>query len=248
MFGYRPSETDPNTDPHSFEVSPGSPAVAPPSLVVKNGLGYDFWTRSWPPPRTPTKGNRRSKTCSDLPDNTPNPHLWYAPKTMPAVASRSPRTFRLRPSRRPLFAANLQGVRGVAHPWFSAIAAFKAKSGDTVAATEPVADYLLGGHGYRQRHPVRLPGRHHERVDPSPQDITLEERILHQAPGQGIRLQPTGGRLAHHFDPTDREMEFPSSASTKRCRRPVTTTSPGCWPRSRDRRSPWLRRYVDGAL
>ena len=41
-------------------------------------------------------------------------------------------------------------VRRVADPWFDAIAAFKAKYGGTpVATTEPVADYLLAGHGGR---------------------------------------------------------------------------------------------------
>src|SRR5271154_4347090 len=37
-------ETDPNTDPHSFEVSPQVAAqIASAFLIVKNGVGYDSW-------------------------------------------------------------------------------------------------------------------------------------------------------------------------------------------------------------
>ncbi len=37
-------ETDPNTDPHTFEVSPKIAAqIAGAALIVKNGIGYDSW-------------------------------------------------------------------------------------------------------------------------------------------------------------------------------------------------------------
>src|SRR5580698_1027225 len=37
-------ETDPNTDPHSFEVSPKvATEIASADLIVKNGIGYDDW-------------------------------------------------------------------------------------------------------------------------------------------------------------------------------------------------------------
>ncbi|MGF4001758.1 metal ABC transporter substrate-binding protein, partial [Staphylococcus aureus] len=37
-------ETDPNTDPHTFEVNPKvAGEIASADLVVKNGVGYDAW-------------------------------------------------------------------------------------------------------------------------------------------------------------------------------------------------------------
>ena len=57
----------------------------------------------------------------------------------------------------------------------AAIAAFKAKyAGTPVATTEPVADYLLQAMGIGQPDAVPVPGRHHERRRPAPQDVTLE--------------------------------------------------------------------------
>ena len=64
-----------------------------------------------------------------LPDDTPNPHLWYDPPTMPAVAKAMAADLAalepgargvLRGQRWPTFDASLQ-------PWLDAIAAFKAK-------------------------------------------------------------------------------------------------------------------------
>ena len=63
-----------------------------------------------------------------LPTDTPNPHLWYSPKTMPAVASVIAKDLEkldpthavvLRRRTCATFDASLQ-------PWLQAIAAFKA--------------------------------------------------------------------------------------------------------------------------
>ncbi|HXQ42964.1 MAG TPA: zinc ABC transporter substrate-binding protein, partial [Candidatus Udaeobacter sp.] len=81
-------ETDPNTDPHTFEVSPQVAAqIASASLIVKNGVGYD----SWADKIIAAAPNADRKVIDvqhllGLPDSTPNPHLWYDPKTMPTVA------------------------------------------------------------------------------------------------------------------------------------------------------------------
>ncbi len=81
-------ETDPNTDPHTFEVSPKIAAqIAGAALIVKNGIGYD----SWADKIIAAAPNATRKVIDvqhllGLPDNTPNPYLWDDPKTMPAVA------------------------------------------------------------------------------------------------------------------------------------------------------------------
>ena len=150
---------NPNTDPHTFESSPDvAREVSRAQLIVQNGLGYDdFMTKM--ESAAPKRG-RKVIVVQDLlglPDSTPNPHLWYDPKTMPAVAKALGAALAaIEPSHASYFQANVQKFDASLDPWLSAIAAFKAKYGGTpVATTEPVADYLLAGHGGRQPDPVR---------------------------------------------------------------------------------------------
>ena len=76
-------------------------------------------------------------------------------------------------------------------------------------------------------------------VDPSPRTSPWR-RVLHQAPGQGLLLQPAGGQLADGPSARPHSLQgCPWSVSTRRCRRRATTTRPGCSPRSRQSRQPW---------
>src|ERR1700723_2688165 len=78
---------NPNTDPHTFESSPRvAQEVSSAKLIVQNGVGYDGFM-SKIESATPNSA-RKVVVVQDvlgLPANTPNPHLWYDPKTMPAV-------------------------------------------------------------------------------------------------------------------------------------------------------------------
>ncbi len=81
-------ESDPNTDPHTFEASPKIAAqIATAGLIVENGIGYDDWADKIIA-AAPISGRKviNVQHLLGLPDSTPNPHLWYDPKTMPAVA------------------------------------------------------------------------------------------------------------------------------------------------------------------
>jgi zinc/manganese transport system substrate-binding protein len=79
---------NPNTDPHTFEASAQvAQEVSSADLIVQNGVGYDSWiTRI----ESAAPNARRKvivvQNLLGLPDSTPNPHLWYNPTTMPAVA------------------------------------------------------------------------------------------------------------------------------------------------------------------
>jgi zinc/manganese transport system substrate-binding protein len=80
--------SNPNTDPHSFEASPSVAAeLSAAQLIVQNGVGYDTFmsTIEAASPNPKRKVIDVQKTLG-LPDSTPNPHLWYNPDTMPAVA------------------------------------------------------------------------------------------------------------------------------------------------------------------
>src|SRR5215472_12049029 len=79
---------NPNTDPHTFEASAQvAQEISSARLIVQNGLGYDSWIDRVES-ATPSSGRKVivAQNLLGLPDSTPNPHLWYDPRTMPAVA------------------------------------------------------------------------------------------------------------------------------------------------------------------
>ncbi len=170
---------NPNTDPHTFEASPSvAEEVGRAQLVVQNGLGYDGFMNNI---EAAAPNSARTvivvQHVLDLPDSTPNPHLWYKPTTMPTVAAVMAKDLaRIDPARRSYFMANLATFRASLQPWLHAIATFKATyRGTPVAVSEPVADYLLVAMGAKILTPFVFQADIMNGVDPSPEDIALEE-------------------------------------------------------------------------
>jgi zinc/manganese transport system substrate-binding protein len=178
----RAIETDPNTDPHSFEASPAiAREIAAANLVVTNGVGYDTWIERI----LSAAPNAKRKVIDvqhllDLADGTPNPHLWYDPKTMPAVANAVAAEFSaLDRSHAAYFEANARKFVASLRPWIEAIASFKARYGGTrIAVTEPVANDLLQAAGCDIATPFSLETAIMNGTDPSPQDVATEEALL----------------------------------------------------------------------
>jgi zinc/manganese transport system substrate-binding protein len=173
---------NPNTDPHTFEASPSvASEVSTATLIVQNGVGYDTFMNKI----EAASPNAKRKVIVvqnllGLPDDTPNPHLWYSPRTMPAAAKAMAADLSaLQPSHKAYFGANLARFDASLTPWFNAIAQFKARyAGTPVAVTEPVADYMLQAMGMNIRTPFVFQADIMNGVDPSPQDISLENGFL----------------------------------------------------------------------
>jgi zinc/manganese transport system substrate-binding protein len=170
---------DPNTDPHTFEASPSvAEEISHAQIVVQNGAGYDGFMNKIES-ASPNKARKVivAQHVLDLPDDTPNPHLWYSPRTMPAVARMIAKDLeRLEPSHDAYFAGNLSSFDRSLQPWLDAIAKFKLHhAGTRVAVTEPVADYLLKAMGARILTPFVFQADIMNGVDPAPEDISLEE-------------------------------------------------------------------------
>jgi zinc/manganese transport system substrate-binding protein len=169
---------NPNTDPHTFEASPSvASEVSAATLIVQNGVGYDSWMNKI----EGASPNSKRKVIVvqhllGLPDNTPNPHLWYNPKTMPAAAKAMAADLSaLDPAHKAFFHANLVKFDASLTPWLNAIAQFKSRyPAVTAATTEPVADYLLTAMGIKNLTPFTFQADIMNGVDPSPQDISLE--------------------------------------------------------------------------
>jgi zinc/manganese transport system substrate-binding protein len=175
-------ESDPNTDPHSFEISPAIAAkLGDAQLVVENGLGYDGWAdKLIAATPNPARKTINVQHLLNLPDSTPNPHLWYGADTMPAVAQAITTDLSaLDPAHAAYFRAQDQKFQASLAPETAAIAAFKAKfAGSRIAVTEPVGDYLLQALGLTIATPFSLQAAIMNGTDPAPQDISLQNALF----------------------------------------------------------------------
>lgn len=174
--------SNPNTDPHSYEASIAvAREVGNAALVVQNGLGYDSFMNTIES-ATPSGGRRviDVQRLLDLPDSTPNPHLWYDPADMPRVADAiAAGLSAIQPSHAAYFRANAARFTASLGQLTAAIRAFRAAyPGTTVATTEPVADYLLTALGADNLTPWTFQADVMNGTDPSPQDVAAQRALF----------------------------------------------------------------------
>jgi zinc/manganese transport system substrate-binding protein len=174
--------SNPNTDPHSFEASTSdAKEIASAQLVVQNGVGYDTFMQQLES-SAPSSSRRviDVQKLLGLSSTTRNPHLWYDPRTMPAVATQVAKDLSsLAPKHATYFAGRLKDFLASLQPVESAIERFKARfAGEAVATTEPVADYLLSALGLDNVTPFRFQADIMNGVDPSPEDIAYQQGLL----------------------------------------------------------------------
>ena len=174
--------SNPNADPHAFEASPAvARLVASARLVVQNGAGYDSFMN-----RVESASPSRSRTVVvvarllGLASKVRNPHLWYEPGTMAKVASAVADDLAgMEPGHRSYFDRNAARFDASLGAWRAAIARLRARfRGAPVGVTEPVADYLLSACGLDDKTPWALQAAIMNGVDPSPQAVATEERLV----------------------------------------------------------------------
>jgi zinc/manganese transport system substrate-binding protein len=175
-------ESNPNTDPHTFEASPSvAQEVSQAKLIVQNGVGYDTYMEKI----ESASSNSARKVINvqkllGLPESTPNPHLWYKPTTMPAVAAALASDLSaLQPAHAAYFQANARAFDASLQPWLTALRQFSERyPGATVATTEPVGDYMLEAAGTTNLTPFSMQADIMNGTDPSPQDVTLQNGLF----------------------------------------------------------------------
>jgi zinc/manganese transport system substrate-binding protein len=175
-------ESNPNTDPHTFEASPSvAEAVSAASLLIENGVGYDTYMEKI---EAASPSSQRLvinvQKLLGLPESTPNPHLWYKPETMPAVAKALVSDLSaLAPAHAAYFQENAKRFDESLKQWYEAIAKFKAAYPNTpVATTEPVGDYMLEAAGTKNLTPFSLQADIMNGTDPAPQNVTLQNGLF----------------------------------------------------------------------
>jgi zinc/manganese transport system substrate-binding protein len=174
--------SNPNTDPHTFEASPSvAQAVSAAQLVVQNGVGYDeFMSRI--ESASPSSGRKviTVQKLLGLPDSTDNPHLWYKPGAMRAVAAAVASDLAdLAPKHGAYFNAQAAAFDRSLRPWYDALAQLRTEHpGTPVATTEPVGDYMLQAAGTDNLTPFTLQADIMNGVDPAPQNVTLQRDLF----------------------------------------------------------------------
>jgi zinc/manganese transport system substrate-binding protein len=174
--------SNPNTDPHTFEASPSvAGTVSSAQLIVQNGLGYDDFMG-----KIESASPSSSRKVIDVqhllgvPDSARNPHLWYSPTTMPAVAKAVASDLaQIEPSHAAYFRANEAAFDRSLSGWYAAIRHFRSRYPNApVATTEPVGDYMLQAAGAAVETPYSLEAAVMNGVDPAPQSVTLQNALV----------------------------------------------------------------------
>jgi zinc/manganese transport system substrate-binding protein len=145
---------NPDEDPHLFEASPSvARNLAAAKVVIYNGADYDPWVAKLLSANSAP--GRVAIVAADLVGKKPgdNPHLWYDPPTMPAVASAlTAQLDTLDPADKADFDANLATLDASLQQIADKAAAIKAKyAGSEVTATEPVFGYMASALGLKMR-------------------------------------------------------------------------------------------------
>lgn len=174
--------SNPDQDPHLFEASPTTArALQHARVVVYTGADYDPWMTKL---IGATQGGQRTIiVAADLVGKKAgdNPHLWYDPKTMPAVARAVAAALAAAdPAHKSVYDANLAAFLASLKPIDARVAAMRTRyHGVPVTATEPVFGYMSDAIGLDMRN-LRFQLATMNDTEASASDIAAFERDLRE--------------------------------------------------------------------
>jgi zinc/manganese transport system substrate-binding protein len=171
---------NPDQDPHLFETTPGIVRqIAAAQIVVFNGADYDPWMEKLLA-AAPRPG-RTVITAANLVHVKAgeNPHIWYDPATMPAVAkSLAAALAAADPAHKSNYEARLAAFIASLKPLNDKVAAIRDKyAGASVTASEPVFGYMAGALKLQMRN-ERLQLAVMNDTEPSARDVAAFEQDL----------------------------------------------------------------------
>ena len=209
---------NPEQDPHLFETSPSvARQLAAAQIVIYNGADYDPWM-----PKllaaTPAPG-RSVIVAADLVHKKPgdNPHLWYDPATMPAVAKALAVALATAdPAHAAAYRARLATFLASLKPLDDKIGAIRKKySGAAVTASEPVFGYLAEALGLQMRN-EKFQLSIMNSTEPSASDVAAFERDLKE---HKVRLmfynKQASDKIVQHLVEIARAANIPVVAVTE---------------------------------
>jgi zinc/manganese transport system substrate-binding protein len=172
--------SNPDQDPHLFEASPKTArALQHARLVVYNGADYDPWMAKLL--NASKSATRTTIVAAELTGKKSgdNPHLWYDPATMPAVARAvSAALVAADPAHKSAYDANLATFLDSLKPIAAKLADLHSRyAGVPVTATEPVFGYMSDAVGLTMRN-LRFQLATMNDTEASATDIAAFERDL----------------------------------------------------------------------
>ena len=142
----------PDDDPHLFETSPSTARIiADAKIIIYNGADYDPWMDKLL--SASTSKDRTTIVAADLigKKSGDNPHLWYDPATLPAIAKALSADLAKRdPTNAVHYEANLKAFQTSLEAIDKEITDVKKTyAGTEVTATEPVFGYMAEALGLK---------------------------------------------------------------------------------------------------
>jgi zinc/manganese transport system substrate-binding protein len=146
--------SNPDQDPHLFEVSPSvGRNVSAARIVIYNGIDYDPWVEKLL--GAARSANRKTIVVAALVGRKTrdNPHIWYDPATMLALAKTLSETLIAEdPARKAGYEQRLTRFEASVKPVQAKIAELRERlAGTQATATEPVFGYMFDALGMQVR-------------------------------------------------------------------------------------------------
>ena len=174
--------SNPAQDPHMFEATPAAArALSDAQIVIGNGADYDPWLDKLL--QSARKSGRIEISVAELMRRKAgdNPHLWYDPATMPALArALAAALAKADPGHEAEYKSNLSAFLSALKPIEDKVAAMRAKyKGVPVTATEPVFEPMTDALGLINRN-RRFQLAMMNDTEPSAKDVAAFEGDLKQ--------------------------------------------------------------------
>ncbi|MBV8094518.1 MAG: zinc ABC transporter substrate-binding protein [Acetobacteraceae bacterium] len=146
--------SNPDQDPHLFEASPSvARSISAAAIVIYNGIDYDPWMEKLL--GAVRSSDRKVIVVAELVGRKPgdNPHIWYDPATMLALAGKLTETLSSTdPAHRSEYQQRLARFQQSMQPIEAKIAGLRKRlAGTPVTATEPVFGYMFAALGMQIR-------------------------------------------------------------------------------------------------
>ncbi|MBI3212865.1 MAG: zinc ABC transporter substrate-binding protein [Mycobacterium sp.] len=175
-----------SVDPHDYEPTPADAATfSGAQLVVINGGHYDEWAAKLAASSAPAAP---VLSAVDLGaggqahdhDHEQNPHVWYDPATVTAVADAvTAELQKLSPGAAGYFTERRTAFTAAIQPYAELIGKLKAAAtGKTYAATESVFDLTAQAIGLVDKTPAGFAAAAANETDPAPADLDAFLRLL----------------------------------------------------------------------
>jgi len=169
-----------SVDPHDYEPSPAdAQSFTGAKLVVVNGAGYDSWASKLAASSAAGAPVVSAAEVMKTPEGA-NPHLWYQPSALTAVADAvTAELSKIEPRAADYFSGRRSAFTSALAPYNDLIGKIKAQAaGKSYAATETIFDYQAQALGLVNKTPEGYQRASSNDSDPSPADVDAFRGLL----------------------------------------------------------------------